>query len=191
MIDVLGIDPGFAKLGVARVNVDPEHGDMLMELAVYQTKPSAKKRKVLAMDENLRRLGELVDNVRPHIERADVVCMESFSPPRHASAAAKIAFAWGAVIALCRALDKPVLQCSPQLLKKTLTGARNASKHDIAAAVDRVFGEHNVVAELERGGIAPSNAEHCYDAAAAIITCLDSETVRLLTAGARARKGRE
>lgn len=188
MINVLGIDPGFAKLGVARVNVDPEHGDTLLELAVFSSQPSAKKQRVLAMDDNLRRVGELVDWVGPHVEWADVVCMESFSPPRHASAAAKIAFAWGAVIALCRASRKPVLQCSPQLLKKTLTGARSASKKDIAAAVDKVFGEHNVVAELEVGGVVPSNAEHCYDAAAAIITCLDSETVRLLTAGARARK---
>lgn len=188
MINVLGIDPGFAKLGVARIVVDPDHGDCLIELQVFKTQPSPKKQKILAMDDNLRRICELVDGVKSYIEWADVVCTESFSPPRHASAAAKIAFAWGAVAALCRSLDKPILQCSPQHLKKAMTGSRSASKADIKAAVDRAFGEATAVDLLEQNSIVPSNEEHCYDAAAAVLACLDSATVKLLLAGAKARK---
>lgn len=191
MVHVLGIDPGFATIGVARVDVDPHAGDTLMELEVLRTKPSPKKRKVLAMDDNLRRVNEMVDRLKRHVVWADVLCMESFSPPRHASSAAKIAFMWGSIVTLCRVADVPVLQCSPQHLKKTLTGVRSASKDQVKQAVEKVFGEHNVVEELERGSITSSNEEHCYDAAAAIVACLDSETVKLLTAGARGRKERE
>ena len=177
---VLGVDPGFASCGIVRVVIRgslERPGDVEL-MKTLRTQPSAKKLKRLVSDDNLRRVRELSRTLSNHVAWSQVVCCESFSPPRNASSGAKVAFVWGALVALCEAHGRPLLQATPQAIKKALTGRRDAAKRQLQEALDLHYGEANVLDAMHQ--TPPGQYEHPYDALAAVHTCLDSEEVRLL-----------
>lgn len=172
MTYLLGIDGGLATFGAARYRV--ERGELhLAEVATFRTAKSAKKRTVLASDDNVRRCRELVRAIKAFCEPAPpaAICAEAMSFPRSASVAAKMAMAWGAVAALAEAWRCPIVQASPQQIKTALCGNAKASKEDVQAAV-----------ELRFPGVAwprkAADVEHAADAAAAVLACCESDVVR-------------
>ncbi|MDY0001408.1 MAG: crossover junction endodeoxyribonuclease RuvC [Polyangia bacterium] len=136
---ILGIDPGFAALGLARLEVN-SLVERAEALAVVRTAKSARKAEVLATSDNARRLAELVDAIAPLMEGVVCIAMEAQSWPRHAGSAVKVALAHGAVIAMARERGIPLVQVSPQDLKRRVTGSRTASKAEVQAALERRFG---------------------------------------------------
>lgn len=60
------------------------------------------------------------------------ICAESMSFPRFASAAAKMAMAWGGLVTTWYA--PPICQASPQEIKRALCGRADASKLDVEQA---------------------------------------------------------
>jgi len=170
---VLGCDPGFASLGLATVDIGPT-SERLVDCWVVRTEPSAKKRDTRQSEDLARRARELA----AHLERAvvahqpAVVCAETMSWPRDMKAATRVALAWGALCAVLERHGIPLVQASPQEIKKTLCGRKGASKGDIALAVERRFPDVTW----------PSQAtlqEHAADAIAVVLACLQAETVRL------------
>jgi crossover junction endodeoxyribonuclease RuvC len=177
-IHILGVDPGFAKIGwtIARLSAT---GVEPVAMGLITTKKSDKKLKVLASDDNVRRAREIVVALDSVLVEYNVyaICAESKSFPRNASAAAKVAICWGILVKTAVSLDVPLIQARPQEIKQKLCGKANASKKEIQAACDQLYGIDTLQPLVE--GVTRSNLEHPYDALATVIACSDSEVLRL------------
>lgn len=177
MTRLLGIDPGFASIGWAVVESTDDGSTLdVISAGVVRSKKAKPKQRVLAADDNFRRAREIGRALgRIMLEhRVDAVCAEAMSFPRSSSVAAKMAMCWGVLAQLCETLGLPLVQTSPQKLKRAVTGNASASKDDVAAAL--YIRLPNALGALV--GIPASIHEHAMDAFGAIIACLDSDVVR-------------
>lgn len=177
---LLGLDPGFASFGWALLHVGRHPGeDVVLGADVIHTEKSAKKREVRASDDNVRRTRALLSALTALVDEHEpfAFAAESFSPPRHASNAAKVAFAWGMVTTLAHFTHDglPVLQCSPQELKLAVCGSRSASKQ----AIEDALAARYPGARTTLGKIRKDDLEHVWDAVGAAHACLDTEVVRM------------
>jgi Holliday junction resolvasome RuvABC endonuclease subunit len=172
---VLGIDPGFASVGVAVVELEPSL-EKVLHLAVIRTEKSALKREVRASDDNLRRARLIYEGLIAMCElhSVRVLCIESMSFPRNAGAASKVAMTWGVIAAIATHLRIPVVQASPQEVKKCVCGSKNASKEEVEAALRKAYSIEDLAE-----GVLFSQKEHVFDALAVVKCCLDSEVLRM------------
>jgi Holliday junction resolvasome RuvABC endonuclease subunit len=191
-IVVLGLDPGFASLGYALVRLLPD-GEEVLALGVLRTEKSEKKRKVLASDDNLRRTCELSRDIHALMAEAGgvrAICAEAQSWPRNASSAVKVALCWGAIAALTQLLGVPLVQATPQEIKKRLGAAgmvkglteadRLRAKTDSKLLVAQALrARYGLCLSPMLASIPATKHEHAYDALAALVTCLDSEVLRM------------
>lgn len=182
-IPVFGIDPGFASIGFSVVLLDGSKTEVPIRMGLLSTAKSNKKSNVLASDDNLRRAREIYVALKPLLISGEygpvrAVCAETMSYPRNSSAAAKMAMCWGVLAALTEELDIPVLQVTPQDLKKKVCGQPTASKEDIQKALDKRFGKSVIDGLL--GKLAAGKHEHPCDALGAVVACLDSDILRAM-----------
>jgi Holliday junction resolvasome RuvABC endonuclease subunit len=187
---VLGLDPGFAAIGWAIVRLEAER-ETLLHLGCFVTQKSDKKRAVKAADDNMRRAQEIsvwLQNLMQAVghragdyEPISLVCAESMSFPRNASAAAKVALTWGVIAAKLSGWNGlPLVQASPQEVKLAACGAKNASKLDVAQAMRKRFGPKAYDGACLRSKLPAGLLEHPVDALATVVACLDSNLVRLV-----------
>jgi crossover junction endodeoxyribonuclease RuvC len=184
---VVGLDPGFASLGYAVVELLPlpAAGERVVDMGVIRTQKSDAKRNTLAADDNIRRareiFRELRDLIKRHATQGDhlvAVCAEAMSFPRNASAASKVALAWGVVAAILERAGLPLAQASPQQVKKAVCGRKDASKEDIQAAlISKYQFDPKAMSGMEHVGA--TLREHPFDALASVVCCLDSEVLRM------------
>lgn len=169
---VIGIDPGFSAVGLAKVRLHSDH-ETVETLAVIRTKKSDRKRNVFAADDNARRLVEIVDVIRRQLTGTVVaIAMEAASSPRNSSVAAKVALVHGAVLALAADRGIPVVQVPPMDIKKAVTGLATTSKADVRISLERRYGELPWPSP-------PSMVEHAADALGAIVAAMSSPVVIL------------
>ena len=69
--------------------------------------------------------------------------------PRNASTAGKMSICWGVLAAIAEARGLPIVQASPQALKRAVTGSSSASKDEVEFALLKRFG--NETEELFSG----------------------------------------
>jgi crossover junction endodeoxyribonuclease RuvC len=175
---VLGVDPGFASLGLAAVELA---GDVRpLEAWVVRTEPSSRKRAVRASEDNVRRCVELATALEAAVTRWKPVALaaETMSWPRNAGAAAKVALAWGVLVALAHRHGLPLVQASPPDVKRALLGRKSAAKEEMIAEVERRWPELELPSQV-------TLQEHAADAVAVVLACLDSPVLvmaRRLTA---------
>lgn len=181
MARLLGLDPALAKLGYALVEFptgDPSISNpVVLKMGVVTTEKSDKKRNVLAAEDVVRRVRELGRGLTAELgDRfggARVVCAEAMSFPRNASAAAKVAMAWGLVVGYMDWFGGlPLCQASPQEVKRAVCCRRDASKEAVEAAMRNRFVDQDLVALMPR--VRPSDREHAYDALAVVMTVAGS-----------------
>lgn len=176
--NALGLDPGFASIGYAVVEIG-RHSDRVVALGVIRTEKSDAKRKVLATDDNVRRCQEIIRALKTLFDKMDpvVLCAESMSFPRNASAAAKVALTWGVIttLALTHTTQVPIIQCSPQELKKVVSGSKAASKTDVQ---DALLAKYSYLPSL-LGKLPKGQHEHAYDALGAIEACGSSQALQI------------
>lgn len=176
-VAVLGCDPGFANCGVALVQLLSDR-EVVRALDVIRTAKDSAKRRTYAADDNLRRARELhraLDGlVVTHNVRA--IAAESMSFPRNATNSAKMSLCWGVLASIAEARRLPIVQASPQAIKRAVTGSTTASKDEVEFALLKRFG--NDAEELFTG---PDGLrEHAFDALGAVVACLDSDVLRAL-----------
>lgn len=177
---VLGLDPGFANVGWALVELDGSGGkEVLLGMGLISTEKSAKKQNVLASNDNYRRAREIARALRAMTPKPHVICAEAMSFPRNASAAAKVAMTWGVVADYCESEGIAMLMASPKELKNAVCQNASASKEEVQAALRIRFGARPGEL-LKAAGVPPSSQEHPYDGLAAVVACLPSETLTLL-----------
>lgn len=180
-ISLIGIDPGFASIGIAVLLLDADYV-YVTRFELLKTESETKKRKVFAVEDNVRRALEIARHLRvvvaaAHANGATVagICAEAMSFPRNSSAAAKMAMTWGIIASLSEATSIPIVQASPQRVKIDVCGSKSASKDDVIAAVEKLYPQ---VIEARRN-IARSAWEHPHDALAVAHASLDSEAVKI------------
>ncbi len=184
MVILRGYDPGLAHFGFASLALHAR-GEEPLDLGVLKTVKSDAKRKMLTADDNVRRGRELVDALGVSLgDGTRLVCSESFSHPRNSSAAAKLSLSWGIFIAHVHLRDLPLLQASPQEVKLAVCKTKDASKQDIQDALIARYPGADLLGKLDaRKQNTKEHREHAFDALATIVTCLNSEIVRMLRAG--------
>ena len=144
-VRVLGIDPGLANMGVCVVELE-EQDIRVVQVDVLATQKSSKKREVLASSDTVRRGREIANELNTVVvrKRPMVLAVEAMSYPRNASSAAKTAISWGVLITIAELFDLPMVQASPQDVKKALCGNRSASKVEVQKALESQIGRAHV-----------------------------------------------
>jgi len=190
-ITLLGIDPGFASLGFACVEVHsldravPTRERLVVrQVGIVKTAASAKKLNVRASEDNLRRAREMFRDLHEAIREIhpSIIACETMSWPQNLSVVAKMAIGWGVIASIAELYDYPVVQASPQQVKQQMCEVKWASKKAVQAGLREIF------PGLAWRDFAAGDVEHVADALAVAITCLDSDVVRAAFA---ARKGGE
>lgn len=173
MANVLGIDGGFASIGVSIIELLAD-SEALRLSRVIRTEKSDKKREVRQSDDNMRRAGLIARDLAAIIRtyKPEAICIEAMSFPRSSSVAAKMALTFGIVAALAEGYDLPIIQASPQDVKLAMCGRKNASKDEICAEVETRFPE---IAWPAQKGL----WEHAADAVAVVVACLDSNALKM------------
>lgn len=178
---VLGFDPGFASFGYAVIHLVPE-GLHVTSMGVIRTEKSAKKRHILATEDNLQRAQEIARFLRSLVAltKPRAFCAESMSFPRSSSVAAKMAMAWGILADL--SVDIPFVQVTPQQLKKAVTGSKLATKEDIQSVIRRStqFVQSTPAFDAFEASLARSFHEHGYDSVGSVVAAHDSEVFKML-----------
>src|SRR5262245_51989865 len=114
---ILGIDPGFRALGWALY--DGVQGCCL-DLGVVQTEASHRKREVSAQDDDTRCCRELGRAVRILMAKANMLAAETCAHPRGIRALYTSGLAWGVVATEADHARLPVVQSSPQEVRKRI-----------------------------------------------------------------------
>jgi crossover junction endodeoxyribonuclease RuvC len=189
MIKVMGVDPGLANCGVSIVEIGAQ-GEAVYTVEVFRSAPTPKKRKVLVADDNYRRAGELASFIQQRLElhRPAVIIAESMSFPRSSSAAAKMALCWGILASEAARRSLPLVQVSPQEIKKALCGTKSASKDDVQEALERRYSSQFEDFKLN---VARTHQEHGFDSVGAVVASLDSEVLRMVRGMSRCEESTE
>lgn len=132
---VLGIDPGFAHLGLS---IYQPSTCSVKAWTVVETEKS-KNKTLLAREDNVDRFSTwakgFISFVDPYLPHIVAVCSEGMSQPRAAGAAAKLFMSWGGILMWSHERNLPFFQVSPQELKKFFCGKKDASKDEMIAAL--------------------------------------------------------
>jgi len=180
---LLLLDPAFRHFGWAVLRFEPK-GEQIVAGGVFNTTKIDKKRKVLQSDDNHRCAMELAKGIETLINTFEptLICAESQQGSKNAHAMQLQGMAWGVLSAVAALRQIPVLQATPQSVKKALCGRLDASKEAIQAAVLARYPDVLGLAATTRP---PSLHEHIYDSVAVGITCLTStevQTIRQMSA---------
>lgn len=173
---VLGVDPGFRSFGWSVLRLRPT-GEELVALGVIRTAKSDKKLNTRSSSDLHRRGRELATALVAIADehRPTVICAEAISLVRSASVSAQIGRAWGFLDVLCATRGLPLLEVSPQDLKRKVTGDASATKADVQRVLDERF--RGRIAALLASIRAKGEHEHPVDAVGAVIACLDAESM--------------
>ena len=185
---LLGVDPGLAALGLAVVELEADSVRVL-DLRVIRTHPCAKKRRIRRTDDLGDRLRIIAEALHHHylpLPGLVAVCVEAAAVPyRHGrlmtkpSTVAALGRVRGTIDALAAWRGLPVVEETPQAIKRLLTGRQNASKLDVQKALEARFPEVATLWPQQR-----TLREHRVDALAAVVAGLETDVVRAARRGA-------
>lgn len=170
----LGIDPGFANIGIAIAELD--RGVLK---PIYMDLIETKKNDELSVSEdNFNRAKDIYyrikDLFKPDIPNKykgiDGIYVEAMSYPRNASTAAKMSLCWGALAGIVIEHRKPLVQLNPRKIKALVTGNNKASKKDMEISIRARFPETDFGILLQ--DVIASLHEHPFDALGTIIAGL-------------------
>ena len=182
-IHILGVDPGFANIGLVVVKLK-SNKEFVKHVEAFVTKKSPKKTRVLTTDDNLMRAKQIARRLREldRKYRFRGIAAEAMSFPRNASAAAKMSLAWGVLADLSEGAGIPIIQARPQAIRAALglqpkkAEGKDSAKNRTQVALRKRF--KKFASLVERSGIPKGRWEHCYDALAAVVACLESPEIQ-------------
>lgn len=164
-MDVLGIDPGVARLGLAIV---ARRGRITRVIWAQTIRTSAD-------DDESSRLMELADAVRDAIRqyRPGAVAIERVSFNRNVVSALSVARATGALMVVAAEAGLEVQEYAPTEVKSAVTGTGNADKKQVREALVRIHRLADVPDEPDAA-----------DAVAVALTLLNGAGLRAVAARA-------
>lgn len=182
---IIGLDPGVRAGGWAVAELGPV-GPVFTAVGVERTKPSAKRR-------HLRKLDDLGDRMRHHAGRLHelwnryrpvAICVEGAALPAgrcRPSVVAGLGRARGLVDMAAEVFKVPVIELTPQEVKRGCAGTDSASKADVRTALESLYPELRDMWPPQS-----TLVEHAADAVGVLHCCRNSDVV---LAALRAREG--
>lgn len=179
---VLSLDPGFAWLGYAVINI--KNPATIVEMGLLRTRKGSKKLKVKQADDTFQRVGELAEALHTLIlsYRTKALCFEAFSPPRSASVTGKMGHVYGVIACLALIHDIPVLSATPSEVRHAV-GASRQSKDEVKPSVRAMYKETSLteICRFERAWKTnEAEQNHAWDAVAVYEAVRRSEVIRAL-----------
>lgn len=153
---ILGIDPGYDRLGVAVVEGDPSKPTLIMSTCVLPAKGASAERLALVS----RAITEAIIEYVP-----DALAIETLFFGVNKKTAMGVAEARGAILAAAGIASLPVVESTPQQIKVAITGHGGADKKAVAAMIPRLL----TLPKRKR-------LDDEFDAIAVAITALASQT---------------
>lgn len=131
-VRVLGIDPGFGRMGYGLIE---ERGGKLQALdyGCLETK----KRETIAA--RLLELKEMLDGLLRHA-RPTVVAIETLFFSKNVKTALQVGEARGVILYTLADQGLPIFELSPQEVKQAVTGYGNAEKGQVGRMVQKILG---------------------------------------------------
>jgi Holliday junction resolvasome RuvABC endonuclease subunit len=179
---LLGVDPGLAACGLAVVDL-LSSGATVRRVGVIRTAPSARRRRLRALDDLGGRLRVLAIGLHAQFQELEdlvAVCIEAAAIPFRGgrmnvrpSAVSALGRVRGLVDAFAAERDLPIIEETPQALKLLTAGKRDASKARVQESLERRFPEVRGMWPAQR-----TMVEHAADALAAVVAGLESDVVR-------------
>jgi Holliday junction resolvasome RuvABC endonuclease subunit len=173
---LLGLDPGLAACGWATVEYN--WAAMAVErIGTYRTTPSPAKLRISAAEDLVRRGLELASATDAAIVDLDaagdqvIICAEAMSYPRSASAAAKMAIAWGIICAVASHHRTRIVLASPRQIRAAIGVPPGGGKREVQRALEKQLGAIDWPRRR-------ADVEHAADALAAVVACVNLATVR-------------
>ena len=181
---VLGLDISMVNTGWVTAVSDNDGRLFIKDCGVIQTEKLETGEDVSNTVDSMRRAAK-VHAVLEKVcldHKPTIVCVEAMSWPRNAASAIKMAMAWGAIAPLI--IERPLIEVSPQEIKKVLTGSRSATKKEVEEAVKKKLTHSSASVPLLEKKI-PKKAlrEHCWDALGSILASQKTESWKLIQAG--------
>ena len=127
---VLGVDPGFDRLGLAVLEGDPSRPTHIWSDCILPAKGEAHER----LAHVYRALAKAITTYQP-----DVLALESLFFSTNKKTAMAVAEARGAVLTAAGMHHLPVLEFSPGQVKLAVTGYGSADKKAIASMLPRLI----------------------------------------------------
>lgn len=183
---IVGVDPGFANVGFAIVDVSASGELTMVDTRLVTTKPDKKH-----YSDEQRRLELVEDAFREFITGADVeVCSieapsAGLMPGRKNAATGKkgwsvnpttvrqTSLVWGGIHGICRDRGIHCVRVELGDIKRELTGKKGASKKDVTSAVKERFPDYD-------GFPTTKKVEHVADAVGTIVVSLNDPIVQVL-----------
>lgn len=172
---VLGLDPALCNFGIAAMDLLPGE-ERIIELQVLRTEPSAKKRRVGAVEDDARRVSELAAGLAAAVKKHQPVALvvEATGAGKGSKAVRAMALAFSVALTIARLAALPVVQVSPLDVKRAMTGRKKAEKDEILLAVEQRYPDLEWPTDVPKGCW-----EHAADAVGAVVAALDSDTLRM------------
>ncbi len=127
---VLGIDPGYDRLGIAIIEGDPSRPTLVMSTCVTPEKGAASMR--------LAAVSSAISEAIA-VHHPDVLALETLFFSINKKTAIGVAEARGAILAAAGLASIPVIECRPQEVKLAVTGHGGADKKAIALMVPKLI----------------------------------------------------
>jgi len=174
-IVILGIDPGFANIGLMVTKVYPGGRREVKSVHFISTLPASKKRGIRQMDDNTRRLEEIRVAFKGIVATTcpNIVAMEQVPRLRNPAANSQCALAWAAMWGHARDKGLPVLVYTVEDIKVRVTGKKQASKVNMVNGLQGIFPTFTGWPDTAR-------VEHICDAGGAALCAESDPAVELL-----------
>jgi len=127
---ILGIDPGFDRLGVAVVEGDPSRPTLLMSDCITPAKGERSERLATVS----RTITSAIAKYAP-----DALAIETLFFNANKKTALGVAEARGAILAAAGLASLVVMECTPQQVKIAITGHGGADKNSVADMIPRLL----------------------------------------------------
>lgn len=127
---VIGIDPGFDRLGIAVVEGDPSKPVCVWSDCIEPPKSAREARLAIVYQ-------AVIDALRTHAP--DTLALETLFFSTNVKTALGVAEARGAVLAAAGAYGVSVLEYSPQQVKLAVTGYGAADKRAVSSMVEKLI----------------------------------------------------
>ena len=128
---VLGIDPGYDRLGVALVKKDSGKEELIFSDCFVSSSKDTLGDRLLTVGNELEKL---IKNYQP-----DFVATEKLYFTVNQKTALSVAEARGVISYLCAKHRSPLTEYTPPQIKLTVTGYGNANKKQIAEMIPRLI----------------------------------------------------
>lgn len=127
---ILGIDPGYDRLGIAVIEGDSSRPTLIMSCCVQPKKGVREDR----LAEVSKAISTAIAKYAP-----DALAIETLFFSVNKKTALGVAEARGAILAAAGITGLPVIECSPQQVKLAVTGYGGSQKSAVASMIPRLL----------------------------------------------------